>query len=192
MTVSTAGKEARTRYEVVATYHRPGRRSRCSSAGSRPAAPTRSACTSRSIGHPVVGDDRYGGARPSFPVDRPFLHAAALRLRATRSPASALAFDSPLPADLAGRARPALAEPAGVTPGSGDRFAGPGRVAPGHGDDVGQGEGVEVAAHVLADVGPDGQQHALALVVAGAVGVGLAEVAGHDRAVDGADDRRSA
>ena len=49
-------------------------------------------------------------------------------------------------------------------------------------------ERVEVAAHVLADVGPDGQQHALALVVAGAVGVGLAEVAGHDRPVDRADD----
>ena len=29
------------------------------------------------------------------------------------------------------------------------------------------------------------KQHALALVVAGPVGVGLAEVAGHDRAVDG-------
>ena len=43
-------------------------------------------------------------------------------------------------------------------------------------------------AHVLADVGPHGQQDALAFVVAGAVLVGLAEIAGHDRAVDGADD----
>ena len=34
------------------------------------------------------------------------------------------------------------------------------------------------------------EQHALALVVAGAVLVGLAEVAGHDRAVDGGDDLR--
>ena len=47
-------------------------------------------------------------------------------------------------------------------------------------------------AHLLADVGPDGQQHALALVVAGAVGVGLAEVAGGDGAVDGPDDLRQA
>ena len=37
---------------------------------------------------------------------------------------------------------------------------------------------------MLADVGPDRQEHALALVVAGAVGVGLAEVAGHDGPVD--------
>ena len=40
------GKEARTRYEVRGDVHRPGRGRRCSSAGSRPAAPTRSGCTS--------------------------------------------------------------------------------------------------------------------------------------------------
>ena len=45
-----------------------------------------------------------------------------------------------------------------------------------------------MVAHVLADLGPDGQQDTLALVVAGAVLVRLAEVAGHDRSVDGADD----
>ena len=45
-------------------------------------------------------------------------------------------------------------------------------------------------AHVFADVGPHRQQHALAFVVAGAVLVGLAEVADHDRAVDRADDLR--
>ena len=45
-----------------------------------------------------------------------------------------------------------------------------------------------MGADGLADVGPDGQQDALALVVAGPVGVGLAEVAGGDRAVDGGDD----
>ena len=48
---------------------------------------------------------------------------------------------------------------------------------------------LEQAAHAVADVGPDGQQHALALVVAGAVLVRLAEVADHDRPVDRA--RRS-
>jgi len=31
-----------------------------------------------SIGHPVVGDAAYGGARPGVELDRPFLHAAAL------------------------------------------------------------------------------------------------------------------
>ena len=43
-------------------------------------------------------------------------------------------------------------------------------------------------AHVLAHVGPHRQEHALALVVAGAVLVGLAEVADRDRSVDRADD----
>ena len=45
-----------------------------------------------------------------------------------------------------------------------------------------------MVAHVLADVGPHREQHALALVVAGAILVGQAEIPGHDRAVDGADD----
>jgi len=31
-----------------------------------------------SVGHPVVGDTTYGGARPDVGLDRPFLHAAAL------------------------------------------------------------------------------------------------------------------
>ena len=30
------------------------------------------------IGHPVVGDARYGGARPSIDPGRPFLHASQL------------------------------------------------------------------------------------------------------------------
>jgi hypothetical protein len=45
-----------------------------------------------------------------------------------------------------------------------------------------------VAAHVLAHHVPDGEQHALALVVAGPVLVGLAEVAQRDGTVDRADD----
>ena len=45
-----------------------------------------------------------------------------------------------------------------------------------------------MGADGLADVGPDGQQDALALVVAGPVGMGLAEVPGGDGAVDGGDD----
>lgn len=45
-----------------------------------------------------------------------------------------------------------------------------------------------MVAHVLADVGPHGKQHALALVVASAILVRWAEIPGHDRTVDGADD----
>ncbi|MGI8710355.1 MAG: hypothetical protein ACR2LA_05110, partial [Acidimicrobiales bacterium] len=51
------------------------------------------------IGHPVLGDDRYRGARQSLPCPRPYLHAEHLGFvhPATGQP---LAFDSPLPADL--------------------------------------------------------------------------------------------
>ena len=53
---------------------------------------------------------------------------------------------------------------------------------------VGEGEAVEVGAHVFAGLVPDAEQHALALVVAGAVLVRLAEVAEGDRSVDGRHD----
>ena len=47
-----------------------------------------------------------------------------------------------------------------------------------------------MVAHVLAGLVPDGDQHALALVVAGPVLVRLAEVAERDRPVDGRHDLR--
>jgi 23S rRNA pseudouridine1911/1915/1917 synthase len=52
-----------------------------------------------SIGHPVAGDETYGGSRPGLPGPRPFLHARRLSFR---HPATdeALAFESPLPDDL--------------------------------------------------------------------------------------------
>ena len=55
-------------------------------------------------------------------------------------------------------------------------------------DHVGQRETREVLSHVVAHVGPDAEQHALALVVAGAVLVGFAEVARDDWSVHGGDD----
>jgi 23S rRNA pseudouridine1911/1915/1917 synthase len=99
MAVSLRGKEARTRYRVLHHYHEP-------------VTVTELECrleTGRthqirvhlaSIGHPVVGDSRYGGVRQSFPVARPFLHAERLALEhpVTGKP---LSFTSPLPADLA-------------------------------------------------------------------------------------------
>ena len=98
MAVVVGGREARTAYEVVARYDQP-------------AAVTELVClleTGRThqirvhmqgIGHPVVGDTRYGGARTSMPVARQFLHAEHL---AFRHPATGerLAFDSALPGDL--------------------------------------------------------------------------------------------
>lgn len=98
MAVSTRGRHARTHYEVLETFDEP-------------AAVTLLRCrleTGRThqirvhmaaIGHPVVGDERYGGARSSVPVGRPFLHAARLSFThpATGEP---VAYESPLPADL--------------------------------------------------------------------------------------------
>jgi 23S rRNA pseudouridine1911/1915/1917 synthase len=98
MAVDERGKEARTRYEVRARYHDP-------------VAVTELACTLetgrthqirvhlRSIGHAVVGDAQYDGARQSLPMTRPFLHAEHLGLDhpVTGEP---LALSSPLPADL--------------------------------------------------------------------------------------------
>lgn len=98
MSVSARGREARTRYEVVERF-------------SDPAGATLVWCrleTGRThqirvhlaaIGHPVLGDRRYGGARSARLSDRPFLHAAQL---AFDHPATGerLSFESPLPADL--------------------------------------------------------------------------------------------
>jgi 23S rRNA pseudouridine1911/1915/1917 synthase len=98
MAIDERGKEARTRYEVLARYEEP-------------VAVTELACALetgrthqirvhlRSIGHAVVGDAQYGGARQSLPMDRPFLHAEHLGLDHPVT-GEALAFTSPLPADL--------------------------------------------------------------------------------------------
>jgi 23S rRNA pseudouridine1911/1915/1917 synthase len=98
MAVSARGKKARTRYEVRATYHEP-------------VVVTLLDCTLEtgrthqirvhlsSIGHAVVGDDRYGGARQSLPAPRPMLHAAHLELDHPVTGAH-LTFDAPTPADL--------------------------------------------------------------------------------------------
>jgi 23S rRNA pseudouridine1911/1915/1917 synthase len=99
MAVTVTGKPARTRYEVVRTFHEP-------------VEVTELVCrleTGRthqirvhlaSIGHRVVGDGRYGGQRQSLPMARPFLHAERLGLVHPVTDEH-LAFASPLPDDLA-------------------------------------------------------------------------------------------
>lgn len=98
MSVSAGGREARTRYDVRRRF-------------TSPAAATLVECrleTGRThqvrvhlaaIGHPVVGDPRYGGARAAALSPRPFLHAHRL---AFDHPASGerRSFSSELPADL--------------------------------------------------------------------------------------------
>jgi len=97
MAVTAEGREARTRYAVRQRYPAHG--------------VTLLECTLETgrthqvrvhlaaIGHPVVGDGRYGGARRPLRCPRPFLHAAVL---AFDHPATGerMRFESALPADL--------------------------------------------------------------------------------------------
>jgi 23S rRNA pseudouridine1911/1915/1917 synthase len=79
MTVHAGGREALTRYRVLARYDEP-----------IPTTMVRLALeTGRThqirvhlsaIGHPVAGDARYGGQRKELGLDRPFLHAERLRI----------------------------------------------------------------------------------------------------------------
>ena len=100
MAVSAAGKEARTRYEVLATFAEPVDVSllRCRLETGRT---HQIRVHLSSIGHPVVGDVTYGGGRESFPVPRFFLHAAELGFD---HPATGerVHLTSPLPDDLEG------------------------------------------------------------------------------------------
>ncbi|MHB8669857.1 MAG: RluA family pseudouridine synthase [Acidimicrobiales bacterium] len=77
MAVSSRGREARTRYEVVQEFRDPVEVSllRCALETGRT---HQIRVHLAAIGHPVVGDPRYRGARSSLPVGRPFLHAALL------------------------------------------------------------------------------------------------------------------
>ncbi len=98
MAVVVGGRDARTTYEVVARRDLP-------------VATTELAChleTGRThqirvhlqaIGHPVVGDPRYGGARPSLPCPRQFLHAEHLAFAHPRT-GEPIRCDSELPEDL--------------------------------------------------------------------------------------------
>ncbi|MGI8984115.1 MAG: RluA family pseudouridine synthase [Acidimicrobiales bacterium] len=98
MAVVAGGRPARTHYRVLARY-------------AEPAEATMLECrleTGRThqvrvhlaaIGHPVVGDSRYGGGRRTIPVDRPFLHAAELAFDHPTS-GGRCRFESPLPSDL--------------------------------------------------------------------------------------------
>lgn len=98
MAVTMRGKPAATYYEVVQRF-------------TQPVEATELLCTlttgrthqirvhMASIGHAVVGDARYKGARSTIPMRRPWLHAEHLAFIHPITGA-ALSFDSPLPADL--------------------------------------------------------------------------------------------
>jgi 23S rRNA pseudouridine1911/1915/1917 synthase len=98
MTVSAGGKEARTRYTVLARYDEPAPTTllRCQLETGRT---HQVRVHLAAIGHPVVGDRRYGGKRAGLASPRGFLHAEAL---AFDHPATGerVEFTSVLPADL--------------------------------------------------------------------------------------------
>jgi 23S rRNA pseudouridine1911/1915/1917 synthase len=105
--VQAGGREARTRYEVVARHDLPAPTTLLRLALDTGRTHQIRAHLS-SIGHPVLGDDRYGGRPSGGPLTpvaallgegRPFLHAATLTFE---HPASGdhVQFTSPLPADL--------------------------------------------------------------------------------------------
>lgn len=98
MAVTADGREARTRYSVDQRFNAP-------------VAVTLLTChleTGRThqirvhlaaIGHPVVGDDRYGRSRPGLACPRPFLHARRLSFDHPITGERVTAA-SPLPPDL--------------------------------------------------------------------------------------------
>jgi 23S rRNA pseudouridine1911/1915/1917 synthase len=97
MAVSAQGRSARTGYEVLDPFPDVGvSLVRCSLETGRT---HQLRVHLAAIGHPVVGDRRYGGHRQSLVVPRLFLHATHL---AFTHPVSGvpLAFDAPLPPDL--------------------------------------------------------------------------------------------
>jgi 23S rRNA pseudouridine1911/1915/1917 synthase len=98
MTVSTRGKQARTRYEVWTRYHDPVEATlvECRLETGRT---HQIRVHLAAIDHPVVGDGRYGGDRQSLRVPRLFLHAAGLAF-AHPITGERVELSSPLPADL--------------------------------------------------------------------------------------------
>ncbi len=99
MVVAARGKEARTRYEVLESFTDPVEVSlvECRLETGRT---HQVRVHLAAIGHAVVGDDRYDGARQSLTCPRPFLHAATLGFVHPRS-GERCELTSPLPDDIA-------------------------------------------------------------------------------------------
>lgn len=99
MAVVVDGKSARTHYRVLRTYRDANEVSEleCRLETGRT---HQIRVHLAAIGHPVVGDGTYGGARTGITPPRPVLHAAVLSFD---HPATheTMTFESPLPDDLA-------------------------------------------------------------------------------------------
>lgn len=95
--VVEAGREARTRYEVITRFSTPGQFSFLT-AELETGRTHQIRVHLAAIDHPVAGDPAYGGP-PLAGLARPFLHAGHLGFTHPVTGAS-MAFDSPLPPDL--------------------------------------------------------------------------------------------
>ena len=100
MAVSARGRPARTRYRVVAQYHDPVDAAvvECQLETGRT---HQVRVHMAAIGHPVVGDARYGGARAPLRARRPLLHASQLGFDHPRT-GERCRFSAPAPTDLEG------------------------------------------------------------------------------------------
>lgn len=97
MAVSEGGKAARTRYEVIGGRADPD--VSLVSASLETGRTHQIRVHFAAIGHPVVGDRRYGGVRNGVEMSRPFLHATSLRFAHPRTGSEVVASSS-LPDDL--------------------------------------------------------------------------------------------
>jgi len=101
MAVTAGGRPARTRYATRAAYREPAVVAllECRLETGRT---HQIRVHLAAVGHPVVGDDQYGGRRPGagLTLERPFLHAEALAFTHPRT-GERVAFRSALPGDLA-------------------------------------------------------------------------------------------
>jgi 23S rRNA pseudouridine1911/1915/1917 synthase len=114
MAVTADGRRAVTRYEVVRTLDEVTLL-RCTLETGRT---HQIRVHLAAIGHPVVGDDRYGRMRRPEAAGRPFLHAAVLGFDHPLT-GERMRFESPLPPDLAAAEAELSAGGAGPTPAVG-------------------------------------------------------------------------
>lgn len=97
MTVQEGGKAARTTYEVLASWHDPA--VSLISCRLETGRTHQIRVHLQAIGHPVVGDGRYGGGRSGLDFHRPALHALEIGFEHPGSGAW-LEFRSPLSPDI--------------------------------------------------------------------------------------------
>lgn len=98
MAVVRGGKWARTNVEVIDAFDSPAQLSlvRCLLETGRT---HQIRVHLAAVGHPVVGDATYGGARSALVASRPMLHAIGLTLTHPRS-GETMEFAAPVPADM--------------------------------------------------------------------------------------------